>query len=302
MADDRTSGIEGRIRYGEGEDPDYIEGHGGGAWYTHLQGAERIVEFRLRAVGRAFDQYQEALSSGLDEPHIAGVALVVLQRTTFAVEDLGGLAYAALGADPWGRLSGYYARDLDSLFASIFERRQPVADLLPLPTDEEFDASPKLDIAGRAVARKLRDITIERIEPLFDFAASFWMAHREAVKTTMHGFGIVAAEHLLTPPGGGQLSEFVPAETQRPFAVALISRDDATNQHAETRYEILDLTSSYVELVKRTAIVAGELYLLLARAHRGALRLGHPWTLPNAYAGDLSDDERAILERAAADE
>lgn len=293
-------GIEVRIAVRNAADASFIEKATGPAFYTHLRGAERIVEFRLRALGRAHEQYEQARVNDSPEPEVAGFGLLVLQRVFLIVEDLGGLMYAVTGPDPWKRLTSYYAPELDEVFLAVLERRIDLLELLAVPTDEELEASPKLEEHGRAVARKLRDITLKEVRPLFDFAASFWMSHREAAKTTMHGFGVVAAEHLIAPPGGGELSELVPMEAGRPFALALVSREDQAALQVETKHHPLDLTPANVEMVRNTGIAAGELYLLLARAHRGALRLGHPWTLTNAYADRLSAEERETLAEAAA--
>jgi hypothetical protein len=281
-------------------DPGFIEGvPGGPAFYTHLRGAERIVEFRLRAAGRAHERYEQAQIDGVPEPELAGLGLLVLQRAALAVEDLGGLMYAAKAADPWKALTSYYAYELDELFEAILRRDQEIGEFLLLPSDDELQASPKLNDESRAAARKLRDITLDEARELFDFVASFWMAHREVAKTTMHGFGVVAAEHLIAPPGGGELSSHVPLDAPRPFAVVLLSSEDGEKREAETVHHQLDLTPANVEMVRNTAIAAGELYLLVARTHRGALRLRQPWMVPSAYRNRLSEQEQAALEQAS---
>jgi len=292
--------VELRVAVRSAADADYIEERVGVAFYTHLRGAEPIVDFRLRAVRRAYARYEEAKAAGASEPEVAGFALLVVQRVFLAVEDLGGLMYALSGSDPWSRLTSYYSPQLDDVFLDVLHRRQDLGELLLLPTDDQLNASPKLrDDTARATARKLRELTLAEVGPLFDFAAAFWMAHHDAAKSTMHGFGVVAAEHLITPPGGGELSDVVPTDGPRPFAIALASREDQTARKVETTHHRLDLTPDHVERVRNTGLAAGELYLLLARAHRSALRLAHPWTMPNAYADRLSESERRLLERAA---
>jgi hypothetical protein len=294
---DVSTGLEVRIAIQDVVDADFIDRAAGPAFYTHLRGAEAVVDFRVRALGRAYERYERALGESVHEPQLGGLGLLVLQRTFLMVEDLGGLLYAVTGTDPWRRLTSYSARDLDELFVSILERRQDVAELLLLPTQSELDASPSLrDARVRAAAGKLRDVTLDEVRPLFDFAAAFWMAHREPAKSTLHGFGVVAAEHVLAPPGGGELADIVSMEAPRPFAVALVSREDKAARKVETTHHHLDLTAENVEMVRATGVAAGELYLLAAQCHREALRTKLPWTLPAAYQERLTPDEQRALQ------
>jgi hypothetical protein len=290
-------GLEVRIAVRDALDPDFIDHAAGAAFYTHLRGAEVIVDFRIRGLARAYERYERALGEDVNEPELGGLGLLVLQRAFLMVEDLGGLLFAMTGTDPWRRLTSYRAFELDELFVSILERRLDVAGVLLLPTEAELDASPSLSTAeARAAASKLRYLTLEEVRPLFDFAAAFWMAHREPAKSTLHGFGVVAAEHIISPPGGGELKEIVSMDAERPFAVALVTKEDTAANKVETTHHHLDLTADNTEMVRATGIAAGELYLLLAGCHREALRTRRPWMLPNAYQDRLTPDELKALQ------
>lgn len=294
---EKQPSFEARIAVRNTTDPHHVD-EAGAPFYTHLRSAEAIVDFRVRALSRAYAQYTTTRDGAAPEPEVAGRGLLVLQRAFLMVEDLGGLMYAVLGTDPWSRLTSYYSPQLDEVFGSVLDGRQDVGEILLLPTDEQLAASAKLsDQRTSAIARNLRDLTLAEVEPLFQFAATFWLAHHDAAKSTMHGFGVVAAEHLIAPPGGGELSEIVPIDGPRPFAIALVTRE--AQRTAETTYHPLDLTPGNVEMVQSTGLAAGELYRLVARAHRGTIRRGHSWTLPDAYAQKLSAADQQILREAA---
>jgi hypothetical protein len=288
-----------RFEIRDAVDPDFVEATVGPAFFTHLRAAEATVDFRVRALTRAYGRYENGRSDGLPEPQLGGLGLLVLQRVLFAVEDLGGLCRAVDGQDPWQRLSAYRAWEVDDWFEAFLEGRVDLGELLLLPSKEQLDASASLtDEEARSAAGRLRDLTLTEAQWRLEFAASFWMSHREPAKTTMHGFGVVGSQALMEPPGGGELSELVPEGTARPFAVALISRDDKAANSAQTVHHPLDLTASNIERVSNSGLAACELYRLLARSHRDALRGKRSWILPTTYKAQLTADELGALHRA----
>lgn len=280
-------------------DPEFIGRSSGYPFYAHLQGAERIVEFRLNALNKASARYKEASVEARPEPEVAGYGLLVIQRAVLLAEDLGGLLHAVVSADPWQGLTSYYASDLDDLYKDIVEKRREIADFLVLPTDEDLDASPKVTAEVRDAAIALRQLTLDQLADSFEAVSAFWLSHREAAKTTMHGFGVLAAEHLIAPPGGGKLSEVVPIDGERPFAVALVSRTDRASREIRTTPHWLDLTRESIRLVWATAVAAGDLYLFIARLHRDVLRRADTWTLPTAFANQLPPEQQRALRDAS---
>jgi hypothetical protein len=293
---DRAEGrIEVRVTV-EGADPGYVERKLGPALYTHLRGAEAIATFREGALARALSRYRDARAAGRPEPEVGGLALLVLQRAGFTVEDLGALLFAFEGEDAWGRLTSYRPRDLTELYQRLLQRQFDFERIFLMPSDQDVSEHPALNAAGTRAAFRLRDITRRRLRERLDFVAAFWMAFGTIAKSTVHGFGMVSSEHLLTPPGGGALSQYVPSETPRPFAVALISHKARGETRVNTEHHTVDLTPENVDLMARTGETALELYMVLASIRVGAVQNGQLSVLPLAYIDELAEAQREVLE------
>jgi hypothetical protein len=289
--------LEVRLRV-QAANPEYVERKLGTALYTHLRGAETIARFREGALARALTRYGDARAAGHPEAEVGGLGLLVLQRAGFTVEDLGALLYALDGDDPWQRLTSYRPRDLTGLYQRVLQREFDFERGFLLPSDEDVSEHPELNEAATRASFRLRDITRRRLRERLDFVATFWMAFGTIAKSTVHGFGMVSSEHLLTPPGGGGLSQYVPPNTPRPFAVALISHKVRGERQVNTEHHTVELTPTNIDLMARTGETALELYRVLTGIRLGAVQKGQLSVLPLAYIDELSESQRKDLEDA----
>jgi hypothetical protein len=275
----------------------------GRALYSHLRGMGRITEFRRGAVQRAFAMYEEAGKTGADELQIGGFGLLVNQRTLLAVEDLGALIYALSGpsAERWTRFSSHNPSDLDTAFEEVVFKRIKVRQLFHLPSDDVIANAPNLSAVQQQAARHLRDITAEKLKAQLEYVAAYWIFRRESAKALAHGWTVVAAPHIFDPPGAGELAEQIPADTPRPFVVALVSTEDRPKKIVQTKPYLIDLRHEDVEAVRLTTEIACDLLDTLADTWLTAARSRSDFRLQTTYSQDLPPEERAVLEELKID-
>jgi len=125
------------------------------------------------------------------------------------------------------------------------------------------------------------------------------MSHRLMAKATMHGFGMVARQHLETPPGGGALSQHLAHAPALLYAATLIStRHDERNEVQTTHY-FVELHEEGVELFRRTAAAAANLLLALRAAQLSGLQRNSAWHLHGGYLDRLTAEQQAELRGLA---
>jgi len=291
-AEDESIGVvELRLRV-TGADPAHVDATLGAPLSSHLESVYQLVPWRLAAVDRAHQMYTRAVADREEEPRVTGLGLLVLQRAALAVEDLGGVLYALTGPNMWERLVSYRVPDLDHLFRAAAQRELDARPLYCLPDDREL--AEHASSARLTALTRLRDLTLEDLQTKLQYVGAYWMAFRPVAKATMHGFALVAAQHLLEPPGAGELSELGNLDRTRPFAVALISEEQRDNR-IHTVWHPIDLTPPTIDEMVRTSKVAADLLLTLASFRLKALREKLTILVPMTHAHHLTQEERDAL-------
>jgi len=277
-------------------DHGYVERRGGWELLTHLRGAPARVEYRREAIARALRGYEQAASDRKPNAEVSGLGLIVLQRALLAAEDLGGLLHAFAGPRPWDRLRATTIVQLDEAFNSVLiDPRPAFHDAFRLPIDEHLDDE-HLDDMERLAFVRLRERVMGRWEVMLQRAARLWLAHRQVAKATMHGFPLLASEHVVGPPGAGELSDGVrwPGGL---FAVAVTSSERGGHVRTDRHVVTLDRDDvrHYDRQGRSTARLVGE----LCDSHASSIMDGYAATLPTDLLRTLSGADQKRIEHVA---
>lgn len=289
-------------------DHDYVELRGGLPLLTHLRGAPARAEYRSKAIDRALDRFRAAESDGRPEPEIGGLGLLVLQRAVLAAEDLGGLLHAFGGPDPWTRLRTSKIPDLDSAFErAVRDVERTLEDafrLAPLEVLADEYADPQELLA----LTRLRSRAVWRWRAMLLRAARLWLSLQKIAKGTMHGFPLVAEQHVLGTPPAGELADNLPPRPPGRFALAMLSREtpprDGTAGHVHTETICVPLDAHTVVQYRNDARATLRLYVELCESQAGSIMSRHGFTVPTkpSLVATLPQPDRAVLEALAAED
>ena len=276
-------------------DHDYVEKRGGWELYTHLRAAPSRVRARREAIDRAGQLYEAAVTEGVSADARNGRALIVLQRTLVALEDLGGLLHAFRGSDPWNRLRNARYDELDEAFEAAASDPDVVITRLGL-ADRETLTAEGLPADQAAAFWRLREITAERWRRGLQTSSSRWLAQRVVAKATMHGFPIVSGPQLIGPPGAGEIAENVPLPKTNEFVMALVSTVQANR--VATQQWIVELDEPEVQATRREGRAAARLYGELCEMQAQTIEMGCAASVPLRPTRWLSAADQALVETA----
>lgn len=275
-------------------DPAYVASRGGDQLWSHLRGAPGRVQYRRRAIERAFERFVAAEHGGSPEAEIGGLGLIVLQRALLAAEDLGGLLHALDGPQPWSRLRSYNLADITSVFERCLSDGDAALErIFRLASDEEIAAE---DLTGEQteLLQGIRRLVGRQWLSLVRRAAELWTGSPVA-KATMHGFPIVAGDELLGPPSAGVLAQALKDRPTGRFAAALRSTSSSTSRvHTEVIPVPLDRTS--IERYRREGETSANLYGQVCAMHATSTELQMRALVPWGVLDELSDAQLVALE------
>jgi hypothetical protein len=280
-------------------DVDYVEERLGRELYSHFRGLARVAAFRIGAVGRAHNLYEEARQEDLPEPEVAGRGLLVLQRAMLCAEDLGSVLWALSGEiqDGWLRLTSYRPDELDGIYRDLLEGNLDIVEVWSMLTDVAIDEQEGRTDSQRAAVRRFRGLATEEIREGLEPVAAFWLGLRVGVKATMHGFSVLAAEHLIAPPGAGVLGTQFDLNRPRPFAASLVSAIDEAKRQVETTHHLIDLTPGSIADARNVAERCCALLTSLTVAWLYAIRTRHAFVMDPAPLARMStEDQEAVAE------
>ena len=287
-----------RIRlHTQGADIDYVEERLGRELYSHFRGLARVAAFRIHAVARAHDLYEEASQDALPESEVAGRGLLVLQRAMLCAEDLGSVLWALAGdvQGNWLRLTSYRPDDLDGIYRGLLDGGLNIVDLWSMPTDAAIAEREGRSDSQRAAVRRFRGLVTTEIRERLEPAAAFWLGLRVGVKATMHGFSVLASEHLIAPPGAGVLGEQFDLNRPRPFAASLVSTVDDAKREVETTHHLIDLTPGSIADARNVAERCCESLTSLAGAWLYAIETRHAFVMDPVLLARMSPGEQAAV-------
>lgn len=270
-------------------DHEYVERRGGWELLTHLRGAPARVDYRREAIERALRRYGAAADAGSPGPEVGGLGLIVLQRALLAAEDLGGLLHAFAGPHPWDRLRATKIPDLDEAFASVLtDLASALHESFRVPTDEHIDGE-HMDSAERLAFTRLRGRVADRWAAMLQRSARLWLEQRHVAKATMHGFPLLAGEHVIGPPGAGELGAGLrpPAGL---FAVAVTSQE--RGRHITTDRHVVALDAATVRRYARDGRCAARLTGELCQFHAASIMDGCAAVLPTDLIRHLDSSDR----------
>jgi hypothetical protein len=275
-------------------DPTYVETRGGAELWSHLRGAPGRVQYRCRAMERAFERFATAEQGGSPEAEIGGLGLIVLQRALLAVEDLGGLLFALDGPEPWSRLRSYSLADITAVFERcLSDGDASLERIFRLATDEEI-ASQDLTSEQIELLQGVRAQVGRQWLSLVRRGAELWTGSPVA-KATMHGFPIVAGDELFGPPPAGVLAQTLAERPPGRFAAALRSTSSSTSRvHTEVIPVPLDRTS--VERFRHEGEASANLYGQVCAMYATSTELQMKALVPWGVLDELSDAQLAALE------
>jgi hypothetical protein len=213
-------------------------------------------------------------------------------------EDVLAVLWALGREDPWKGLTGYYARDLTKLALGFLEGRRDLHQFFLAPDEAalaEVESTVEQADALRAWATATRDAHQRYLE----FVCSFWMSHHRVGKATMHGFGMVAREHLESPPGGGALSQFDDQAPKQLYAAALISDVDHEDGSVATQHYWAEVHPEQILLYQQTAIAASNLLYSLRSGQLARLAGKKTLHLHGAHVDQLTTEQLAALKTIA---
>lgn len=275
----------------------YVQRRGGWELLTHMRGAAARVAYRREAIDRALALYEQAAHDGRSGPEVGGNGLIVLQRALLAAEDLGGLLHAFAGPHPWDRLRATNIARLDEAFTRAAGSTELVLqEAFRIPTDEHLRDEEMTD-AERPAFGRLRARVAQRWTGMLKRAATLWLPHRAVAKATMHGFPLVAGEHVVGPPGAGELREGV-RWPDKPFAIAVTSSERGGHVRSDRHLVLLD--SDSVRRYHRDGRCAAQLAGELCESHSASIMEGCAAMLPTELVRTLSREDQALIEELAA--
>jgi hypothetical protein len=252
------------------------------------------MRFRREAVDRAYQRFVAAEDVGRPDPEVGGLGMLVLQRSLLAAEDLGELLHAFLGTDPWARMVSAKVPDLDRAFEIAVTQPSVALSAFRL-IDEEALASEPLDNDERGALEQLVAVARRRWEALLRSAAELWVTQGRNAKATMHGFPVVAGDHVLGPPPAGDLAVDINASPYGRFAVVLASRE--SDGHVTTDRSIVRLDRDAVLEIRAKGKSAAKLVGELCEAQANTIMSGHRVAVPLTHLDHLSPDHRGVIER-----
>jgi hypothetical protein len=224
-----------------------------------------------------------------------------MQRALLAVEDLGRLLHAYGTDDPlssWERLRSANLRDIEQAFAAALD--DPVAAfgrVFRLPSAEQLGEEPnELNLTPPELAAfaRLSVAVHRRWAFMLASVASLWATHSAAAKATMHGWPMVAGEHLLGPPPAGQLAEGTPRSRPPRFAVVLSS--SLSGDHLHTTTSIANLTPPAVAAYRRGGKQAARLAAELGEAQSASIMRRYKFMVPLDLKRSLSSDDQDLID------
>lgn len=283
-------------------DHDYVESRGGWEFYTHLRAGGKRSTFRRHSLARATGLYRLAWAREGGDCELCGLALLVLQRAAFAVEDLGGVLHALVGeSDRWKRLTSTRIPELDAVFRQARQDlgfsgpARDCATIAPfcLGTAEQIEGeagwSPEQSGAANALANLWAERWRKQIRPVVDF----WEKHRSAAKSTMHGYPIIAGRHMLGPPPAGPMAEHVP-DPGVPFAVVLSTSHKAAGGLL-TELTRVRCDPPTVEAMNRAGRAAADLYRDLCWQQARSIGTGYAAMIPASMLERLTPSQQTAM-------
>jgi hypothetical protein len=284
-------------------DHSYIEERGGHVFYSHVRGAPARCTYRERAVVRAFQLYERGVADGLPEPELGGRGLLVLQRALLAAEDIGGLLHALAAPDPWARLVSTTIPDLDAAFRRVVADDPTAMEPFCLPSAEILEGE-DLNETQRAAALRLGELTGQRWRRQLEAVARFWLTHASAVKSTMHGFPLLAGTHVLGPPRAGEVADGI-ADPGYRFAMALQSRirptSDPNTKEVITERHVIRVDDTNVAAAKRAGVAGARVTAALCLQQAASIEHGYANFTPADLLHRLSKQEQAVLREVMTD-
>lgn len=278
-------------------DHGYVKRRGGQELLAHMSGASARAGYRVAAIARSLRAYEQADDAGKPATEVGGLALIVVQRALLAAEDLGGLLHAFAGPKPWDRLRATKIPDLDAAFRSVLaDPRKTLHEAFRVPTDEHL-RDEHLDDAGRLAFMRLRERVTDRWETMLQRPARLWLAHREVAKAMMHGFPLLAGEHVIGPPGAGELSDGMRWPSGL-FAVAVTSSE--RDRHVSVNRHLIALDRDNVRRFDRDGRTAAKLAAELCSLHASSIMDGCAATLSTELLPTLSSDDQTRIKHLVA--
>jgi hypothetical protein len=277
------------------QDPAYIEARGGMQLLSHLRGAPARVEYRRRAVQRAYDRFERGEDDGCPDAEIGGLGLIVLQRALLAAEDLGGLLHAFAGPEPWSRLRSATLPEITAAFDRVLaDPDNALTETFRLATEGEIAAEGLAPAEVQLLGGIRRQIAARWLNMLRR-SAELWTGSPVA-KATMHGFPFVCGGELLGPPVAGVLGQNVPNVPAGRFAAALLSSSrDRKLVNTSIIPVLLDRVT--VERLCTEGQSSAQLYGELCAIHAKTTEIGTRALLPYEVVEPLEPEAKEALER-----
>jgi hypothetical protein len=261
------------------QDPAYIDARGGIQLISHLRAAPARVQYRRRAMQRAYNRFERGEDDGRPDAEVGGLGLIVLQRALLAAEDLGGLLHAFAGPEPWSRLRSATLRDITAAFDRVLaDSDDALTETFRLATEEEI-AAEGLAPAEFELLRSIRGQIVARWLHMLRRSAELWTGSPVA-KATMHGFPFVCGGELLGPPVAGVLGQNVLNPPAGRFAAALVSSSPG-RKLVNTSIIPVPLDRASVDRLRTEGQRSAQLYDELCAMHAKSTELGMralvPW-------------------------
>jgi hypothetical protein len=266
--------------------------------------------YRDHALRRAETMYERSIAGADASPEaICGAGLILLQRATFAAEDLGALLHALGNDDPrlagdakgsanneiWERLTGVTVPALRQVFLEAATNPALALRVFRLPPDDTID-SEDLPAEVKDAGKNLRELTAWRWTHMLTRVADFWMRFGDVAKSTMHGFAAIAGREITASPGAGSLGEVDPPAG--PFVVMVNSK--AKNGEVSTPLTVVRLDSDSVRRVRSAGSAAVKLTHELCETLATGIVTGHAYGIPRTLDHRLAASEREALDTAQA--
>ncbi len=251
------------------------------------------MRYRREAIDRAYARFVYAEDAGRSDAEIGGLGLLVMQRALLAAEDLGGLLHAFRAPDSWARLVRATVPELDEAFENALVNPRDALAAFRL-IDRDALESEVFNVDERAALEHLIELTERRWRALLRSAAELWLTHGRSGKATMHGFPVVAGEHVLGPPPAGDLAADIEPSPHGRFAIVVSSHVRGT--HVITDRTSVRLDRQAVLAMRGQGRTAARLVRELCEAQAGTIMSGHRVAVPLAQLDQLSETERRIVE------
>lgn len=137
-------------------------------------------------------------------------------------------------------------------------------------------------------------LTERRWRTLLASAAELWLTQGKNAKATMHGFPVVAGDHLLGPPPAGDLGAEIEPSPHGRFAAVVTSQVQGAT--VVTDRSIVRLDRNAVLAIRGKGRTAARLVRELCEAQASTIMSGHRVAVPLALLDQLQPSHQRALE------